>query len=239
MIPSVVAVDRRATVPSLSPRSQVSLGNASCSSRNFISRQWSCPHSSRCTALVAADVPIGGAFFPRSQTPFGTEERLTRSHGDTEVQKSPRSQVSLGNASCSPRNFISRSLTCARGIRRTSAVAADVPIGGAFPLRASVSPCEPQSASPRSQTPFGNALAEATPLPISASQGRYARLRAIELRGQFRSQIEFGNEENLRVSVPPCETLPDLFLLLRPSFGHLANLVIWSGSPSLNSRRAT
>ena len=51
---------------------------------------------------------------------------------------------------------------------------------------------------PRSQTPFGNALAEATPLPISRNPARVASRRAIELRRQWRSQMEFGNEEKFR-----------------------------------------
>jgi len=70
----------------------------------------------------------------------------------------------------------------------------------------------------RSQTPFGNALAGATPLRWRVCWGwvcfSVVSLRAIELRGQWRSQIEFGNEKNekpaflflsfLRAFVPSC-----------------------------------
>ena len=52
----------------------------------------------------------------------------------------------------------------------------------------------PPRAAPRSQTPFGNALAGETPFRGGGERRANAE-RATELPGQLRSQTEFGNEE--------------------------------------------
>jgi hypothetical protein len=91
-VPFSPAIHRRA-----SPRSQVALGNAPCSPRNSISRK-SIRHPERSPAGRDEVEGPDSFSFPHRQG----------SSPCSLIETSPRSQVALGNASCSPRSFTSR-----------------------------------------------------------------------------------------------------------------------------------
>ncbi len=177
--------------------------------------------------------------FPRSQTPFGnalaeaiplpiplgnpTRPKATKLRGQS------RSQMEFGNeerekaASCSrgmtprePGQQVVRATRTAPAQGPAPATLHSNPINLINPIKNSPSSVFMFLLSPRSQTPFGNALAEAIPLPIPL--GKPTRSRATKLRRQLRSQMEFGNEG--KAPPPSVRRLPEpksYLIILIPS----------------------